>query len=206
MTVTTDGDRVGDILLTETARSMDLGRVNGRWFCTVGTTGMDAEIARYVDQASMWLSGTPAYLLGAMRVLKRYRHQRVRLQGDFGCIEQPVFLASAANTSSYGGAVPIAPHARPDDGVLDLCIIEGMTRLQALMLIPTILRGRHVGNARVRFVRTKGFTIDATEPCELWADGQYMTQTPATIEVVPAAVRVPCPARSDTPTNLSREL
>ncbi|MCH7840892.1 MAG: diacylglycerol kinase family lipid kinase [Planctomycetes bacterium] len=206
LNVPTDADRIADILLTATARAMDLGRVNGRYFCTVVTTGIDAEISRYVDQASMWLSGTPAYLLGAMRVLKRYRPQRVRLQGDFGCIEQPVFLASAANTSSYGGAVPIAPHARPDDGVLDLCIIEGMTRLQALMLIPTILRGRHVGNARVRFVRTKGFTIDATEPCELWADGQYMTQTPATIEVAPAAVRVPCPARSDTPTNLSRGL
>ncbi len=191
--VPADADRIASLLISGYARPMDLGRVNGRYFCTVVTAGIDAEISRYVDQASMPLTGTPAYLLAACHVLSRYRPRQVRIDGDFGHLEQTVFLASAANTSSYGGAVPIAPQARPDDGVLDLCIIDGMSRLRALMLIPAILRGRHGLSRRVRFLRTRCFTIRASDPLELWADGRCIAAAPATVEAVPDALRVITP-------------
>jgi diacylglycerol kinase (ATP) len=138
-------------------------------------------------------SSPPAYLLAALIVLARYRPRQLRIEGDFGVIERPVFLASAANTSSYGGSVPIAPAAVPTDGLLDLCIIEGMVVSKALALIPAIFRGRHVGHPKVQFVRTRQVRIDADEPLELWADGQRIARTPVTIEAVPGAIEVIVP-------------
>ena len=38
---------------------------------------------------------------------------KLKISGDFGVIERPVFLASSANTCTYGGAIPIAPGATP---------------------------------------------------------------------------------------------
>ena len=172
---------------------MDLGRVNGRHFCTVATAGIDAEISQFVDQMRMPLTGTLAYLYGALRVLARYRPRRLRIEGDFGIIDRPVFLASSANTSSYGGAVPIAPSASACDGQLDLCVIEFMSKLRALRMVPRVLRGAHVRHPGVQFVRTRRLTIQSADPLELWADGELVGSTPATIEVVPGAIHVVVP-------------
>ena len=114
----------------------------------------------------------------------------LRITGDFGAIERPLFLASSANTSSYGGSIRIAPDAVPTDGQLDLCVIEAVSRLRALTLIPKILAGRHRTLPEVQFIRSRQVRIDADEPLELWADGERIACTPALVQAVPDAIRV----------------
>lgn len=200
--VARDPDSISQTLLTGRRTAIDLGRANGRYFCTVLTTGIDAEISRYVDESRLPLSGTPAYLLATFIVLARYRPKRLRIEGDFGVIEQSVFIASTANTSLYGGSVPIAPVADPTDGLLDLCVIDGMVLSKAVAMIPRILRGRHVGHPKVRFERSQCIRIQADDPIEVWADGQRIARTPVTIEAAAGAIQVltPTPTAGPPPT------
>lgn len=175
-------------------QSIDLGKVNDRYFCTVATLGVDAEVSSFVDAMRMPLTGTLAYVYGAVRVLLRYRAKRVRLIGDFGTIDQLIFLASCANTASYGGAIKIVPQADPTDGKLDLCIIDSVSRLRSLSLLPAMLMGRHVKLSVTRFIRTTGYRIETDEPAQIWADGERIAQTPATVEIAPGAVNVMMPS------------
>ena len=186
-------EAIADVLTHGHPRRVDLGRVNHRYFCTVATIGVDAEVSSYVDSMRVPLTGTIAYLYGALRVLARYQPRNLRIAGDFGVIERPVFLASSANTSSYGGAIPIAPDAVPTDGQLDLCVIEHVARLRAFTLVPTVLAGRHRSLPETRFIRTNRLTIDADEPLQLWADGERIARTPVVIEAAPGAVRIMLP-------------
>lgn len=188
-----DPTRAADLLIEGTAKLFDLGRVNDRYFCTVATIGIDSEVSSYVDGMRGPLKGTIAYLYGALCVLRRYQAKPVRIKGDFGQIEQPIFLASSGNTRLYGGSIPIAPDADPTDGLLDLCVIDAVSKLRALALIPAVLAARHRSRRGVRIIQTKRFTIDATDPLEIWADGERIAQTPATIEAMPAALRVVVP-------------
>ena len=188
-----DPTRAADLLIEGTAKPFDLGRVNDRYFCTVATIGIDSEVSSYVDGMRGPLKGTIAYLYGALCVLRRYQAKPVRIKGDFGQIEQPIFLASSGNTRLYGGSIPIAPDADPTDGLLDLCVIDAVSKLRALALIPAVLAARHRNRRGVRIIQTKRFTIDATDPLEIWADGERIAQTPATIEAMPAALRVVVP-------------
>jgi len=191
-----DPQVIGDILLHGSAEAIDLGRVNGRYFCTVATLGVDAAVSSFVDRMRMPLRGTMAYIYGSLRVLLRYRPYRVRLRGDFGNIDQAVFLASSANTSTYGGAIEIAPGAVPTDGLLKLCVIDKVSRLRAFTLLPIVLLGWHRSLKIVRFIDAKGFHIEADETLEIWADGEQVATTPAKIEAAPAAVRVLLPPDS----------
>ncbi len=175
------------------SQPIDLGCINEKFFCTVATVGIDAEISSYVDKMKMPLRGTSAYLYGAARVLLRYKPHAMSLTGDFGTKQKLLFLASSANTSSYGGAIRIAPDADPTDGLLDICVIEHFSLIRALMLVPSILLGKHRGRKGVEFIRTKALTIECEKPLELWADGELIAHTPARIEVVPAAIRVMVP-------------
>jgi len=185
-----DAKGMAETILRGAARPVDLGRVNGRFFCTVATAGADAEITRYVDGMKMPLRGTPAYLYGASCVLSRYRGCRVTLEGDFGTFEQNVFVASTANTALYGGAIRIAPMADPTDGWLDLCVIDLVSKARIITLLPRVLLGRHAGQPEVRFFRTRGFTMRSPQPIQLWADGEPIAQTPALVESVQDAVRI----------------
>jgi len=191
-----DPVEIADALLCGEARAVDLGRVNDRFFCTVATVGVDAEVSRYVDSMRIPLTGTFAYLYGAMCVLSRYRPRRLRISGDFGVIDRPLFLASSANTSSYGGAIRIAPDAEPTDGRLDLCVIDAVSRLRALMLVPAVLAGRHGHHPEVQFVRVQQVHIESEEALELWADGERIASTPADVSVAPGAIRVMLPKSS----------
>ena len=184
---------IAEVLSEGRPRAIDLGRVNDRYFCTVATMGVDAEVSSYVDGMSMPLRGTAAYVYAAVRVLSRYRPRHIRITGDFGVIEQPVFLASSANTSTYGGAIKIVPGAVPTDGYLDLCVIDHVSRMRAWTLLPTVLAGRHASVSEVRFIRTRRLSIEADEELELWADGERIARTPVNIEAVPDAIRVLLP-------------
>ncbi|MFH1108681.1 MAG: diacylglycerol kinase family protein [Planctomycetota bacterium] len=188
--IPTDPRIIADVLLHGRAVPTDLGRVNGRYFCTVATAGVDADVSSFVDTMRMPLRGTPAYLYGAIRVLIRNRPYEMKITGDFGVIERALLLASSANTSSYGGAIRIAPDADPADGRLDLCIVDRVGRLRAIALIPSLLAGRHSRCSAVHFLRTRRLTIESPRPLELWADGERIARTPATIDVAPAAIRV----------------
>lgn len=188
--IPTDPAAIADILVNGHALPTDLGRVNGRYFCTVATAGVDAEVSSFVDTMRMPLRGTLAYLYGAIRVLIRYRPYDMTITGDFGVMEGPMLLASSANTSCYGGAIRIAPDADPGDGQLDLCVVDRISRLRAIALIPALLAGKHGRCPAVHFLRTQRLTIESRHPLELWADGECIARTPATIEVVPAALRV----------------
>lgn len=186
---------IADVLHHGNATPIDLGRINGRYFCTVATVGIDAEVTGFVDRMRMPLRGTVAYVYGALRVLLRYQCYGLRLEGDFGVIDRPLFMASSANTSSYGGAIVIAPDADPSDGELDLCVIDAVSKWRAVTLVAAVLLGRHRSKPEVHFIRTGALKIDATTDRDIWADGERIATTPADVDVVPAALRVMLPAR-----------
>ncbi len=189
-----DPEDVARVLLGGRTRPIDLGRINDRYFCTVAAMGFDAAVSRYVNDMMMPLTGTAAYVYGTLQMLSRYRPVEVRLSCDASTYEGPLFLAASANTSSYGGRMKIAPQASPHDGLLDLCQVSVLSRLRVVRLLHRVLSGRHVGLPEVRLRRTRCLTIEAAEPQEVWADGEFVAQTPVTIEAVPNALEMMVPA------------
>jgi len=95
-----------------------------RWerkrFLTVATLGFDSHVSRFVEHNKLWVKGQLAYLYGIARILPGYEFPRVRLSGDFGVIDEELFLAATGNTANYGGNIPIVPDARLDSGVFEI--------------------------------------------------------------------------------------
>lgn len=188
--ITTDPRQIAQTIIGGHTPAIDIGRVNDRYFCTVATMGVDAEVSSFVNNMKMPLTGTPAYIYGALRVLARYKPHTVRIESDFGVIEKPILLASSANTSTYGGAIPIAPNADPSDGLLDLCMIDSVSRWRAMTLLPAVMRARHVKLREVAFHKVRSMRITSEHPLDIWADGEWITKTPAQIQIEPAALQV----------------
>ncbi len=187
--------RAVNCLLAGQAKPIDLGRAGDRYFSTVAAFGFDAEVSAAMSAGHAPFSGTPGYIAQSLRHLRHYRPPMAELRGTFGLVEQPVFLAATGNTRSYGGGMCIAPQATPHDGLFDVCIVEPLSYLQALSLLPQVFSGRHIRHPAVRIERTDFLEIGGEANRLLFADGEYCGQTPLVLEVAPAAVRAVLPAR-----------
>ncbi len=171
-------------------RVVDLARVNGRVYCTVGAVGFDAVVSRYVDDMKAPLRGTPAYLYGVMRMLRRYQPPQAHMVWDDGEYRGPLFLAAVGNTPSYGNNIRVTPHAVADDGLLDICLVTPVRLLKLLGVLPLALQGKHGRVAEVSFLRTSKVELTFDRPMELWADGEPVTGSPLSIQILPRALRV----------------
>ena len=186
-------------LLTGTTKSIDLGRVrseNGseHYFTTITTCGYDTEVSRRAAARTTPFSGTASYVYAAVATLSDYECPFVRIEGDFGSYEGPILLAATGSTSSYGGGFKIVPNARFDDGLFDVCIIRTVPSSTVLRLMVTLFWGGHVSHPAVEIHRTRSLKIETDPPVMLFADGEPMCETPATIEIIKHGLTVLVPS------------
>ena len=87
-----------------------------------------------------------------------------------------------------------APDAELDDGELDVVVCETMPKRRFLTkVLPRVFKGTHVELPEVHVMRARRVRIDSDRPFVVYADGDPIGQTPTTIEVLPAALKVLCP-------------
>lgn len=185
------------VLLAGRRRALDLGALGEKRFLTVATLGFDSEVSRFVETHRLWLKGTSAYLYGVLRVLMRFKAPMVRLQGDFGSYQGRVLLAATGNTPSYGGAMRITPGAKPDDGILQVCVVKEVSAFTVLRILPRVLKGTHVTHPAVTLLETRALEIETPEgPQWVCADGETLGQTPCRLEVKPKALQVIAPEQA----------
>ena len=67
-----------------------------------------------------------------------------------------------ANGSRAGGGFLLTPAARLDDGALDICYADGLSKLGVLNLLPRTINGSHVRQKSVTV--TTGTNIEITVP------------------------------------------
>jgi diacylglycerol kinase (ATP) len=105
-------------------------------------------------------------------------------------LEKTVLMATVCNGQREGGGFFIAPHARNDDGIFDLCLADNIPRLQILGLIPHFMKGTHVDKSCVTMLRSRHVVITSPDPLIAHADGELLCTDGHRIECEIAAQRV----------------
>jgi diacylglycerol kinase (ATP) len=174
-------------------RAIDLGEITtpttSRYFINIAGFGFDAEVAWRVNRLPELGGGTLPYLAGVLQTLFQYRAPGMRLRLDRHAIDRRVFLVAVGNCASYGGGMHIVPDARPDDGLLDVCVVKDLSRLEVLRLLPRLYKGKHVGHPAVEVVRCESVSADASVRVLLQADGELVGALPARFGLRRGALR-----------------
>ena len=154
------------------------------YFITIATCGYDTEVSRRAAKGTPLFAGTASYAYAAVETLFYYEPPSVRLEGDFGIYEGPLLLAATGITSRYGGGFKIVPDARINDGLFDVCIVRPVSSVTVLRLLVTLFWGGHVKHPAVSMHQTETLKIETDTPMLLYADGEPLCETPATIEII----------------------
>jgi diacylglycerol kinase (ATP) len=89
--------------------------------------------------------------------------------------------------------VRLAPDAAVDDGLLHVVLIEAISKLGVLTLLPRLMGSGELRTARLKRWLAKRVKLTTNRPCLFHGDGEILGPTPVELEVVPKAVRVLAP-------------
>lgn len=125
-------------------------------------TGVDVEVVRQIHR----LPHMPAillYLIGLIRAVIGFKAIPLRIRADGRALDRPVMIIAIGNGQCLGGGFWVCPHARPDDGRFDICMVDDLNYFQIARTIPRVMRGTHERLAVV--------TMDQAESIELETAG-----------------------------------
>lgn len=177
-------------------QTIDMGQANGTRFTLMASAGFDSEVVQRVDAWRRATNGNGlkrvgriSYAKPILSSLSRYQYPEIALTAD----GQTVVGAHAFvfNIGRYGGGLPIGSHADPSDGLLDWIVFKkpGLIRL-GMYGLSTYLK-RHLKRGDIAHGRSTEITLATDEePVPAQADGDPCGETPITIGVLPAAMRV----------------
>lgn len=168
------------------ATAIDLGTVNGRFFCEVLSTGFDSVVNERANRMRL-ISGRSKYNLAILLELPLFRPRRYAFAVDGASFEVDAMLIAIANGASYGGGMRVCPDAKLDDGRFDLMILEPVSKLEFLRVFPRVFSGSHIDHPRVRIMR--GSKVEVEAQAVAYADGERIGQLPITAEIAPSALR-----------------
>ena len=201
------GDPVSaaEIILKGKPRSVDMVRVRTadgrtRLYAGGGGIGLDAEAAFLANGPYRRLPGRLRYVASALRALSKHLPLKVRLEFpdmDLPAVESISLLTGVLNTPAYGAGLRLAPDARIDDGLLNVVLLEDLSTLNVLGLLPRLMATGELRTSRVKRWGVRRVRISANRPCLFHGDGEILGPAPVQIEVVPNAVRVLAPGNED---------
>jgi diacylglycerol kinase (ATP) len=193
-------------------REIDLGVINcsanageapaphKHYFCCVAGVGLDSEVARRASAFPRWLRGNGGYVLSLLPTIFKFAPFPIKIlvQGpeprfpDCWTVrfQKSALLAAFANTPVYGGGMMVAPKAKMDDGLLDVCVVGALNPFKLFCLFPTVYRGHHLTIDKVEYFQDSQLHVETERPLDVYADGEYVCQTPVEITIERAALKV----------------
>lgn len=192
-------------------REIDLLRVryasagNGsasQYVANVASCGLGGLVVQSVEQTPARLGahlgplgGTLVYLGAILYGLATDPPARLHIEidgRDLGAVTAR--NVAIANGPAFGGGLRIAPRAAIDDGELDVVIIEDVSIRFLLSHAHRFYRGTHASLPGVHHVRGRRVTLHPapgeTDPVWLEGDGELLGRLPASVEVIPRALRI----------------
>src|SRR2546421_2612891 len=177
-------------------RTIDVGRINEQVFLESAGIGLEAALFPYLEEMKSF--GVLAALRGVIRGLfTLFAYQRTKLKVSF---DEESFRSYQAiqiticNAPFYGPHFRIVPDVLMDDGLLDVIIFRNYSKLEYVRHALSIWQGKRELRPKFAHRRVKSLHLKTDHPVEIQADGLPHGHTPATITIVPAALKVRVPA------------
>ncbi len=190
--IPTDPEGAVAVLAQGSRRRIDVGEANGQRFLCIASCGFDSDANRIANEAKL-VRGALVYAYAALRALWQWKPARFTIVLDGAERSFCGYSVIVANSRAYGGGMFVAPEADPLDGLLDIVTTGEVTKRRFLANLPKVFKGTHLAEEEVECERAAEVSIRADRPFALYADGERLTDLPATIRVLPGALELIAP-------------
>jgi diacylglycerol kinase (ATP) len=161
-----------------------------RSFINIAGAGFDSEVNETANGMTVKLGATGTYIAALLKTLSRYSPARFTVQVDDERMELDAMLIEVGSGRWTGGGMKVLPNALMNDGMLDVCVVEALSKLAFLRAFPRVFLGSHTTHPNVRMRTGTRVQVEADRRVLVYADGELVGSLPAIFEVRPAALPV----------------
>lgn len=140
--------------------------------CNGFGTGIDTMVLKYYNESKR--HSKLAYFYFTLKSFIKYKPATVTVDID-GKVQtfNKTYLVTVQNGKYIGGGMMVAPDAKVDDGLLDVCIVHSISRLKLFQLFPSIYKGNHIKyDQYVFYSQGKEISISQEDPRGFSTDGE----------------------------------
>ncbi len=177
--------------------SLDIGLANGRAFLVVAGVGFDAEVVYRLTRMRSGHITHLTYFWPLWRTFWEHRWPMLHVTGDTvaGRLDwSGRGMVFVGNMARYSLGLPVVRDARPDDGLLDLCIMECRGVVRLLGHAARTVAASHVEHPAVQYTRVTRVRVASGESVPVEIDGDFAGWLPVELSVRPACLWVLDPA------------
>jgi diacylglycerol kinase (ATP) len=173
--------------------SIDLGKVNDHWFINAAHIGLGVKVNRTLttDLKSRW--GRFSYARSLIDAFKSMRPYRAEIVCDGEEFSVRSIHITVANGRFYGGGMALSKEASVDDHKLRVFNLEPQSFWSLLSHSVVILGGQLKGREGVWLRSGRTLRIHTSRPLDIYADGEFISQTPAYFDLQPNSLQVYVP-------------
>jgi YegS/Rv2252/BmrU family lipid kinase len=182
--------------------TIDVGRCNDEYYVETLSFGLDAAIAldTVERRRRTGRTGTIVFAEAGVDILLHhleshlYRFTAYTDKDEVKTESGEAFILAIQNGRTYGGGFAITPDADPSDGLFDVCVAgPPLSPLPSLFIFLLAKFGQHTRFKQIHIFRMKKIEIHFEKPPPAQIDGELITGTDFTVDIIPQALRVLMP-------------
>ena len=191
-----DAGRAARLAVRGQERRIDVASVDRTPYLGIASLGIDSDANQIANDARL-LPGNAVYFYAGVRALAAWRPAAFTVTVDGERHEFSGYSVAVGNSRAYGGGMMLLPHAELDDGKLDVLMIEHYSKLRLFRdHMPGVYRGTHLSAPHHILARGEVVEVQSDRQFAVYADGDPIGATPATMRVERQALRVIGPPES----------
>ena len=159
--------------LHKQAKLVDTVLMNERYYINAACFGVDSVIANHIhDTPNIPLvPESQSYIISILQHVFRYHFHHVKVTSKEQCLyDGPVTLCTLNNGHYYGGGFQITPKARINDGWIDICIVDKVSKRKMPYLVSLLVAHKIAHRQEVHYFKVKEADIICDYECNL--DGE----------------------------------
>ncbi len=165
---------------------LDAARANDQLFLLMAGIGLDAQVVHELDRIRRGPIDYLSYVLPAATALAMYRFPAITVTVDGKTVAKDLpAVAFVGNVKEYGTGFPILPHARPDDGLLDVCVLPCANPKDLVFHLMRAATGEHLAAEGSVYVKGKHVRVESEVAVPVQLDGDAAGHTPVEMDLMP---------------------
>lgn len=176
-------------ILNSKPKSIDIGKINEKYFVNVASTGLFTDVSQKTDVNLKNTIGKLAYYLKGLEELPNFRKLKLKVTSKECNFNGEMYLILIFNGKT-AGSFNLATEADVTDGKLDIIIFKAIPIIELIPLFIKVFRGEHLDSDKVVYFKTDDLYIESNEDIVTDIDGERGPDFPLRIQCMEKGLEV----------------
>lgn len=160
--------------------------------------GYDAKVIEDTSLRLKYVLRDFAYVLKTLENVVRHQGTQITLKLDGQTTYANIaWLVMVGNAAAYAWKIKVTPHARLDDGLLDVCLMPFENKIISVQQALQVLTGQHIERGIAQYWQVESLRVESSPNVPIQLDGDEWADTPVELSILPGAIEILAPPESE---------